>query len=134
MRANRNYTEKVNMCMGPDLLAQILTRGDVSSQIREGLLRYYQMLAGGRQRLREREVFGEADLVRLANTLSRFMVEARMLPSLVDDLAAAGLEEEVVRRLRTLTIDEIAALVDAVERYLRAVGTGMVVDAARMLE
>ena len=130
----------------PDELTDKLTArvnpasgGGISEALRESLSRYFELLSRGRNSIRDRFAVEElTNLCQLGNgTIHDVHMEGLRwnaddaLPKEVpypDDL------QSLRDKLSTLTLHEHAALVDAVERYWRASGTGMTIDISRILD
>lgn len=131
----------VNLRMPDSLLAEVKRRGDLSESLREGLARYYHLLERARASLRE--VLTDEELRMLADVNNGTLWEPHMLCLIALNAQDAedgyytkwGVKRStLLKRLQALTPLECAALVDAIERFWRAAGTGMPVDPARLLD
>ena len=132
---------KLNLRCPDDLLAGIRARGAISDSIRTGLERYYDLLA--RSRATIRETLTDPELSLLADVCNGTIWEPWSVP-----LIAANIEDSepatfakwgadrdaLLSKLAALTLTDYAALVDAIERFWAAVGTGIPVDPARLLD
>lgn len=132
---------KFNFRCPEDLMAQVSARGDqLSDALRQSLERYFRLLEEARAELREL-LTGE-DLGNIAALTNATWFEARTLEGVLWN-AEDALQYEVPYpdalpslriKLAGLTLCQHAALVDAAERFWRAVGMGVRVDPATMLE
>lgn len=134
----------------PGVAERLGRRGQatVTQAAQEALERYLELLEIGRAALRDRG-FPADQLGALAAVSSATVWSAHDLGPVSPDgnsIAAAVADEDpevvgqytdragLLRRLRDLSAVEVAALIDALERYWRAVGTGMRVDAGGLLD
>ena len=140
-------TSKKTTCRIPDELLEHLSAraepgytGGISEALRESLSRYFTLLDRARANLQGR--FNAEELANICQLGNATWFEAHSLDGLSLD-ADDALEDEVpcpealvsVReKLQQLTLTEHAALVDAVERYWRACGTGMQIDISHLLD
>lgn len=130
----------IHVRMPDHLLSEVRKRGQVSDAIRTGLERYYTLLDRAREGLRDR--FSNAQLSLLADVCRGTLWEPHTLGLLHAE--AEDAEDDVyekwrvdrgdlVDQLNALTLTESAALVDAIERFWLAAGTGIPVDAGKLL-
>lgn len=138
---------KINFVIPDDLLQQADARGDgnLSDGIRQSLGRYFYLLSRSRARLREIGFSPEelADLAQVGNgtvwypeTIEGLLwnLEDSLPHELPHELPYPEAREALIAKLRTLTLTDHAALVDCVERWWRAVGLGVNIEIASMLE
>jgi hypothetical protein len=133
-----------------ELAAQLAARGqeNVTQAGREALERYIELLHIGRAALRDRKL-SAGDLTALcavsastawgAHDLGPVRPDGNSIAISVADEEPALVAEHTDRdallaKLRKLSTVEVAALIDALERFWRASGTGMAVDPARILD
>ena len=133
---------KINVRIMPELLAQANARGEtVSDGVRESLERYFAVLAEARCRLRD--MLTDRDLLALCALGNATRFDANSLDGLLANAEDARPEEagwitqaelESLReKLRPLSLTDHTTLVDAVERFWRAIGMGMQVEPGTIL-
>jgi hypothetical protein len=134
---------RLNLQLPDKLMADIKARGGVTESIRECLSRYYYLLAQARAGLSNREAFSAGELSLLTDVCNGTFWEPHTLGCLganADDAEDDYYEKWGVKRadllakLAGLTPLEQAAVVDAIERFWKAVGTGMTVDPRHLLD
>jgi len=143
---------RVNML--PDLAARLAQRGQdtVTDAAREALERYLALLEIGRAALRARK-WEKGQLAALCHLGNGTLWQAHDLGPVsgggVTNMIAAQAADEsaivlasftnvakapLIRHLNSLSTVEVAALVDALERFWRASSTGLPVDPAHLLD
>lgn len=120
--------KRLNFWLPEELIQNLKARGEMSNAVREGLARYYAMLDWERRQLQDKFTVGELSL--LADICNGTMFTGGMLPLglLADAEDAEELyyekwscdRQELLEKLRGLTVCQEAALVDAIERFWEA--------------
>jgi hypothetical protein len=138
----KSNREKVAFWIPQQLLPTLRQRDEnLSEAIRESLSRYFAMLDRARHNLRGR--LTDDELTAIATISNGTIFEPHTLEGILWNLQDANEAEclfddtrrtELVAKLDSMSLLEHAALVDAVERFWRAVGTGMSVDATKILD
>lgn len=125
------------------LAAQIKMRGEVSEVGRTSLERYYLLLSIARAEMLE--TFTEGELGLLADICNGTLFEPyeialRMLFAEAEDCEEfyyhkwEATRHVLVAKLNALLPIQSAALIDSIERFWRAAGTGMSVDPRKLLD
>lgn len=127
-------TKRLNFWAPDNVIEEIATRReDFSDSIREGLGRYYYLLALGRHQLKG--VFAQGELGLMLDLCNGTIFEPH---SLIGGIAANCEDAEdfyydekwkvdrktLLAKLKALPYGEEAALVDAIERWWKRVGDG----------
>ena len=134
--------KRIQVWFPEEIVSQITARGaDFSDSIRESLSRYYALVNDARQGLQGR--FTEAELGLLADISNSTYFEAHSLQGLLWNAQDCGPdgswekwgvnEKEMLEKLKTLTLTEHAALVDACERWWAAVSKGFQPEIKQLL-
>jgi hypothetical protein len=132
---------RINFHAPEQIEREIRARGDLSESLRESLNRYFYLLNRGRSELLG--VFDADELTALCTIGNGTIFEPHSIEGLMWNIedAIPGTEIELtnkqktalVAKLKAMPLHQHAALVDAVERFWRAVGTGMQVDPRSIL-
>jgi len=132
---------KITIRIHDDLVRQVSARdANVSESIREALSRYYYMLGIARSEIRD--TFTTDELSLLCDICNGTIFEPHSLNALGQSVLDA--EDDYFERwsvdrrklyssVGRLDLLQDAALVDAIERYWQASGTGMSIDVAKLL-
>lgn len=131
---------RLNFWAPEHLIRELQARDDsLSEALREATARYFRLLSRARDEIRGR--FSEEELTVLARVASTTVWTPETLDGLIWSLEAAldcEVEEceraALLEKLQRLTLTQHAALVDALERFWLAVGTGKPVEVACILE
>jgi hypothetical protein len=131
---------RLNFNASEEITGDLKARGSISESIREALARYFYMLAEGRRTLSPK--LGEPELSLLVDIHNGTFWEPHTLDVVRwahEDAEPEYFEKWGVDRaaftekMNTLTPVECAALVDAIERFWLASGTGMKVEISSLL-
>ena len=131
---------KLNLRAPDNLISQIKARGAVSDAIRTGLERYYYLL--WQSRIQVRALLTDAELSLIADVCNGTLWEPWSLSLIAANVEEAnpatferwGVDRDaLLAKLADLSQTDCAALVDAIERFWSAAGTGIPVDPANLL-
>ena len=131
---------RINAHCPEDIIRAISARGaTLSDALRESLARYLYLIERARAEIRN--TFEPGELIVLARVSNGTLFQAHTLEGLTwnvedaaDDEVAECDRPALLTKLRGLTLTQHAALVDALERYWRAVPLSPGVDILRILD
>lgn len=134
-------TIRINAWVPDELHRHLNSRGSISDAIRNSLGRYFYLLEISRVNISNK--FTESELSLICDICNGTIWEPHTISLLSANVEDAGPEmfvkwsvdqKKLMTKLSKLTSIETAALVDAVERFWAAVGTGMRVNPGDILK
>ena len=132
---------RINFHSPEEITREIRARGDLSESLRECLGRYFYLLSRGRAELAD--VFTADELTALCAVANGTVFAPHNIEGLRWNIEGSepGVEIQLtveqkstlIAKLNAMPLHQHAALVDAVERFWRAISTGMQINPATIL-
>lgn len=137
------YEKRIQLLLPEQLQKEIIARNTVSEAVRTSLERYFYLIREARKTLKRKFSIDEirflCDVFNDFNSIVHNDVLVQQFKAISPDLKIKwgfkeSEEEELLKRLITLSLVERASLFDVIERFWKATETGMKIDCSGLLD